>query len=89
MTSGEKGTPSKTPKMKKLLVKMIYTALEVGSALWGGERLMVDTVRTQYADSPHMEAALKKLETEATQRAKVQEYLRKRTQKNPKHHASL
>ena len=75
-------TPPKNSKTKKLLVKMIYTALAVGSALWGGQRLMVDQVRAQFTGTPHMEEALKKLETDEAQRARVKAYLQKKTHKN-------
>ena len=65
---GKLNPPNKT---KKLLVKMIYTALAVGSALWSGQRLMVDEVRAQYTNTPQMDQALQRLEREATHKAKV------------------
>ena len=71
MTKGGNNTPPNSAKMKRLLVKMIYAALAVGSALWGGERLMVDQVRAQFTNTPHMEEAIKRHEKEAAQRAKV------------------
>ncbi len=72
MTKGGNYTPPNSAKMKRLLVKMIYTALAVGSALWAGERLMVDQVRAPSTNTPHMEEALKGHGKEAAQRAKVQ-----------------
>ena len=72
--------------MKRLLVKMIYTAIAVGSALWGGERRMVDQVRAQLTKTPHMEEASKRHEKEAAQRARVQAYMDKRHKAFSRHH---
>ena len=80
---------SKQPKMKRLLVQMIFTAMSVGSALWHGQRLMADTVHAQYLNTPHMEAALKRLEHEQTHKAKVKAQLDKRRQSNSKHQTKL
>lgn len=87
---GEKGIPPHGKKTKTLLVKMIYTALAVGSALWGGERLMVETVRARYKDTLHMNEALERIARDEPHKAKVQAYLDKRIKiSHTRHHQRL